>query len=127
MYTGFSSAQHSGSPNRMHQTARDGIMSQRRKKRGQTVEAVSVHVMKLEDLPEPLTRREFREICQREGIPISAGGNGARRPTNGDFFDQCRDSQQLRIQERWNNTVSNLFGAYLKIFDLFKSWHSSMI
>ena len=42
-------------------------------------------------------------------------------------FEQFRDIQQKREQERWNNTVSNLFGAYLAIYDLFKSWHSSII
>ena len=85
-------------------------------------------MMKLEDLPEPLTRREFREICQREGIPVpSKESGGIGRPKGSDISAHFKENQALRVQERWNNTVSNLFGAYLKVFDLFKSWHSSMI
>ena len=38
--------------------------------------------------------------------------------------------QRLRekaIAESWNNTVSNLFGAYLSVYNLFKNWHSGII
>ena len=28
---------------------------------------------------------------------------------------------------RWNNTISNLFGAYMAIYDLFKKWHCELI
>ena len=34
--------------------------------------------MKLEDLPEALSRREFRAICQREGIPVQPGAPAGR-------------------------------------------------
>ena len=45
------------------------------KKRKTVVESVEVHMIKLEDLPEPLSMREFREICLREGLPLHTGTN----------------------------------------------------
>ena len=56
--------------------------------------------MSLEDLPEPLSRREFREICQREGIPVTGSGRDAKRKLTigaGGFHDQCKDSQAARL------------------------------
>ena len=45
--------------------------------------------MKLEDLPEPLTRREFRLHCQMEGIPVS-DDDGKEILLK--LRDQCKDS-----------------------------------
>lgn len=45
------------------QTANNVVYSKRKKPTTSLADTVKVHVMKLEDLPDPLTKREFREVC----------------------------------------------------------------
>ena len=87
--------------------------------------------MKLEDLPEPLTKREFKEICIREGllnhVPVEAQLGTANNSRQEEVFSMFRDMQLKRQKEKWNYTLNNLFGTYLAIYDLFKTWHSGII
>lgn len=49
-------------------------------------DAVAVHLIKLEDLPQPLSKREFREICLREGMPLhNFGGELSCNTPQNDF------------------------------------------
>lgn len=41
-------------------------------KAADVVDPVKVHVLKLQDIPDPLSKREFKEICIQRGIPIQA-------------------------------------------------------
>ena len=57
---------------------------------------MAVHVIKLEDLPDPLSRPDFRVICQRQGIPIHLNKEGDQGTTtgnellSGEKFDQFK-------------------------------------
>jgi len=46
--------------------------TQWRKKKHQLENPVQVHLIKLKDLPEALTEREFRDYCVQLGLPMQS-------------------------------------------------------
>ena len=99
------------------------MLSRRWKKK--KLEAVSVHVFKLQELPEPLSMLEFREVCQDKGMPVELSHPRAKSSLL--ELASVRDAHDWRVRERWNNTASNLFGAYMAIHGLFKNWHNALV
>lgn len=43
------------------------------------------------------------------------------------MFELSKDILRKYEQQKWNNTISNLFGAYIDMYNLFKQWHSGII
>ena len=43
--------------------------------RSKEQQTVSVHVMKLEDMPEPLSKREVEQICISNGLNLNEGND----------------------------------------------------
>lgn len=83
---------------------------------------VKVQLLSLQELPEPLSKQEFLDICRSEGLPVLEKKDYSicsKEP----FSDIQYGIKSHQNQKQWNNTMTNLFGAYLTMYDLFKQWH----
>ena len=89
-----------------------------------------MHMIKLKELPAPLNMLEFRQILTEKNLPIELQHSSrSKRPKRGELldFENAKQLKKRRLQDQWNDVGSNLFGAYMDIFNLFKSWHNGII
>ena len=94
-----------------------GIQRKKRQKDGDH-DPVQVQLLSLKEVPEPLSRHDFGEICRLEGLPIDSP-----RIEKNFQKDLMLDSNKIQ----WENTYNNLFGAYMAIYEQFKKWHQEII